>query len=120
MASSIEYSFKAKIAPRGYHVFKETTWNNVKEGNSVRADLEINKLSKNVYPYACAILAKNTFFTPGKRWDISREKFLVMFIILSRQKMVLQMVQLYQLNIVHRLISSGGLEMPLLLKFSCP
>ena len=48
MASSTEYSFKAKIAPRGYHVFKETTWNNVKEGNSVRADLEINKLSKNV------------------------------------------------------------------------
>ena len=47
MASLSEYSFKAKITSRGYYVFKETTWNNVKEGNSVRVDLETNKLSKN-------------------------------------------------------------------------
>ena len=48
MASPTEYSFKAKIASRGYHVFKETTWNNFKEEDSVRVDLETNKLSKNV------------------------------------------------------------------------
>ena len=47
MASLSEYSFKAKITSRGCYVFKETTWNNVKEGNSVRVDLERNKLSKN-------------------------------------------------------------------------
>ena len=80
----------------------------------MRVDLETNKLMQ------VRSKQKINFLTCGKRWDISREKFLVMFIILSRQKMVLQMVQLYQLNIVHRLISSGGLEMPLLLKFSCP
>ena len=27
----MEYSFKAKIVYGGYHVFKGTTWNNVKE-----------------------------------------------------------------------------------------
>ena len=62
MASSAEYSFKAKIASRGYHLFKETTWNNVKEGDSVGVDLETNKLSKNIDPYACVIRAKNQFF----------------------------------------------------------
>ena len=66
MASSIEYSFKAKIVSRGYHVFKETTWNNVKEGDSVRVDLETNKLSKNVFPYTYAIRAKNHFFNSWK------------------------------------------------------
>ena len=88
MASSAECSFKAKIASRGYHVFKETTWNIVKEGDSVRVDLETNKHSKNVDSHACAIRANN-FLTSGKWWDISREKFLLMFIILSIQKVVL-------------------------------
>ena len=50
MACSTEYSFKAKMASQGYHVFKETTQNNVKEGDSVRVDLETNKLSMNVDP----------------------------------------------------------------------
>ena len=59
MPSSTENYFKAKITSRGYHVFKETTWNNVKEGDSVKVDLENNKLSKNVDPYACGICAKN-------------------------------------------------------------
>ena len=62
MASSTEYSFKAQIASSGYHALKETTWNNVKEGDSVWVDLETNTLSKNVDPYACAICAKNQFF----------------------------------------------------------
>ena len=80
--SSTEYSFKAKVTSCGFHLFKETTRNNVKEGDSVRVDLETNKLSKNVDPYARVMRAK-------RRWDISREKVLVMFIILSRQKVVL-------------------------------
>ena len=45
-----EYSFIEKTASRGFHVFKETTWNNVKERDTVRVDSEINKLSKNVFP----------------------------------------------------------------------
>ena len=32
---------------------------NVKEGDSVRVDLESKKVSKNVDPYACEIRAKN-------------------------------------------------------------
>ena len=44
MASSTEYSLKTKITSRGYNVFKEATWNNVKEGDSVRVDLKSKKL----------------------------------------------------------------------------
>ena len=57
MASSTEYTLKAKIASRGYHVFKETNWNNFNKGDSVRVNLETNKLSKNVDIYAFAIRA---------------------------------------------------------------
>ena len=39
------YSFKAKIASRGYHVFKETSWSNAKEGDEVKVELETNKSS---------------------------------------------------------------------------
>ena len=66
MPSSTENSFNAKVTSRGYHVFKETTWNNVKEGDSVKVDLENNKLSKNVDPYACGICAKNQFHNSWK------------------------------------------------------
>ena len=54
----------------------------------MRANLETNKLSKNVDPCACANRAKNQFLIGGKRWDISREKFLITFIVLSRQDVV--------------------------------
>ena len=50
MAYLTEYSFHAKIASRGYYVFKETTWNNVKEEHILGVDLETNKLSRNVDP----------------------------------------------------------------------
>ena len=46
MPSSTENYFKAKITSRGYHVFKETTWNNVKEGDSVKVDLETTSFQR--------------------------------------------------------------------------
>ena len=88
MASSTRYSFEKKIA--SCHVFKEIAFNNVKEGDNVRVDLKINKLSKNVDPYACVIRAKYQLFNSWKAVgyiprDISRH---VNF-FLSRQKVVL-------------------------------
>ena len=52
--------------------FKQTTCNNAKDGDSLRDYLETNKLSKSVDPY-----------DPYDPY-ISREKFLVMFVILLR------------------------------------
>ena len=66
VAFSTEYSFKAKIASGEYHVFIETTRNKVKEGYTVRVNLETNKLSKKVDPYTYAIREKNQFFNLWK------------------------------------------------------
>ena len=54
------YSFQAKIASRGYHVFKETTWTEAKV--DVKIEIDTNKKSINIDPYARAIRAKNHFF----------------------------------------------------------
>ena len=56
------YCFKAKIASRGYRVFKETSWSNAKEGNEVKVELETNKSSNKIDPYACIIRAKEEYF----------------------------------------------------------
>ena len=54
--------FQAKIASRGYHVYKYTTWVDAREGDEVRVDIETNKESIKVDPYACAIRVKERFF----------------------------------------------------------
>ena len=117
MASSIEYSFKAKIPSRGYQVFKETTWNNVKEGGSVRVDLETNKVSKYVDPYACA---KTQFFNSWKTVGHIQEKILVMFIIFFKTEGGFVNGSVISTKYRPSPIRFGGLEVPLLLKFSCP
>ena len=40
------YSFQAKIAARGYHVYKSLTWSNAKQGDFVTVENETDKESK--------------------------------------------------------------------------
>ena len=51
------YSFKAQVAPRGFHVYRNITWTDVKQGDSVSVEIETNEESKKVDPYSCAIKA---------------------------------------------------------------
>ena len=51
------YSFKAKVAARGFHVYRNVTWTDVKQGDSVSVDIETNEEPKKVDPYSCAIKA---------------------------------------------------------------
>ena len=114
------YSFKAKIASRGYHVFKETSWSNAKEGDEVKVELETNKSSNDkIDPYACAICAKEEYFKGWKTVghiprEISRN---VYFFIKSEGGSVNGIV----ISTKYRTspIPAGGLEIPLLLTFSC-
>ena len=48
------YSFDSKAASRGYHVYRNSTWQNAKPGRKVKVKRETNKLSKPIDPYACA------------------------------------------------------------------
>ena len=36
------FDFKAIIASRGYHVYKETSWSEAKVNNQVKTEIEIN------------------------------------------------------------------------------
>ena len=59
---SIMFTFDAKIASRGYHVYKNTTWTNAAVGEMVMVEVETNNQSKLIDPYACAIKRKNRYF----------------------------------------------------------
>ena len=45
MAQAATYSFEATTASRVYHVFKNTSWVNLKEGDKVQVELKTNKNS---------------------------------------------------------------------------
>ena len=56
------YSFDSKIACIGYHVYRNSTWQNAKPGHKLKVEREMNKLSKSIDPYACAVKIKHQFF----------------------------------------------------------
>ena len=47
------YSFDSKIASRRYHVYRNSAWQNAKSGHKVKVEIETNKSSKSIDPYAC-------------------------------------------------------------------
>ena len=49
------YSFQATVAARGYHVYKNATWDQVKVGDKVLVEIESDKKSKVIDPYCCSI-----------------------------------------------------------------
>ena len=65
-------SFQVKVAARGYHVYKITTWEEAKYRNKILIDLETDEKSIEVDLYCCS--------SKPKYWDIFREKFPNMFI----------------------------------------
>ena len=65
-AQTTTYSFEVKTTYSGYHVCKNTTLVNANEGDEVSVDIEANKESIKVDPYACAIYVKNKYFDATK------------------------------------------------------
>ena len=53
------FSLQARVASRGYHVYKETTWTNAMENEKVTVAIESNETSKQADPYCCAINIKS-------------------------------------------------------------
>ena len=48
----MSFSFQAKVASRGSHIYKNTTWENI--GHEISVQLKTNEDSKKIYPYCCA------------------------------------------------------------------
>ena len=56
------YSFAVTVASRGFHVYKNTSWTNVKIGEKVTVKMGTKKSSLEVDSYACAIKIKTRSF----------------------------------------------------------
>ena len=56
------FSFKAIIASRGYHLYKETSWSNDK----VKVELEMDAKSYSTDPCVCTIKASHSYFVGWK------------------------------------------------------
>ena len=52
------YSFEAKIASCGYHVYKETSWSKTRDGQKVKVELKLENGSRKFGSYASAISVK--------------------------------------------------------------
>ena len=114
----ITFYFKAIIASRGYHVYKETSWSNAKINEEVKVELEKNTRSLSTDRNACTIKTKNPYFNGWKTvGHIPREiSHYVYFFIKEENENVSGTLK--SLKYKPSPSPSGGLEVPLLLKFS--
>ena len=109
------YNFQATIASRGYHAYEETTWSNAKVSEKVKIEIETNQSSIAIYPYACAVKAKEKYFAGWKTVghgprEISQ--YIYFFVKKENGKITG--------NYKPSPNPSAGLEIPLQLTFSCP
>ena len=86
---------------------------NAKAGEKVRVEIEANKSSKAIDPYACAINIKHRHFDTWLTVGIFRERFTSLYLLYQRRwndrwEVVSTDYKVYD-------IPSGGLEIPLLL-----
>ena len=111
------YSFDCKIASRGYHLYRNSTWQNAKPGDKVKIEIEANKSLKSIDPYTCVIKIKHKFFDT---WlivgHISRELSSYRYFCLKEDGNITG--HLICTNYKESPIPAGGLEVPLQLTFS--
>ena len=80
------------VASRGFHIYKNTTWENVNISQEISIQLETNEDSKKIDPYCCAIenmvsgkletvghipreVSRHTFFYHKKKEDAQMALF---------------------------------------------
>ena len=111
------YSFQAQVAARGYHVYRNLTWCNVKQGDLVTVEIETNEESKKVDPYSCAIKAMvgqpPQLKTVG---HIPREISRHVFFFLKEENGRIE-GSVHSTKYRPSPIPAGGLEIPLMLNF---
>ena len=112
------YSFQATVAARGYHVYKNTTWDQAKVGDKVLVEIESDKKSKEIDPYCCSIRTsvnqqiKTVRHIPR---EISRH---VYFFLKDENGHIDGTVK--SIDYRPSPIPAGGLEIPLTLNFKSP
>jgi len=114
------YKVQAKIASRRYHVYKNVNWDGVKANDKVAVEIEANRDSLKIDPYACAV--KAMVGNPEKLETVGhvpREISRHVYFFLKEEG---GKVDGYVLSTQYRPspIPAGGLEIPLLLNFKSP
>ena len=114
----MSFSFQTKVASRGFHIYKNTTWENVNIGQEISVQLETNEDSKKIDPYCCAknIMVSGKLETVGHMpREVSRHTY---FYIKEEGGRIDGSV----LSTCYRPspIPSGGLEISLMMTFKSP
>ena len=112
----MSFSFQTKVASRGSHIYKNTTWENI--GHEISVQLKTSEDSKKIYPYCCATkkMVSGKLETVGNiPREVSRHTY---FYIKEKGECIDGSV----LSIRYRpsAIPSGGLEIPLTITFRSP
>ena len=111
------YCFEAITASREFHVYKEMTWSNAKVGDKIIAEVESNLTSIAHDPYSCAIKAKHEHFTGWKTVGYFPREISLNVYFFIKQEGGRVYGKLKSLKYEPSPIPSGGLQVPLLLKF---
>ena len=114
----MSFSFQTKVASHGFHIYKNTTWENVNVGQEISVQLETNEDSKKIDPYCCVIknMVSGKLETVGHiPREVSRHTY---FYIKEEGGRIDGSV----LSTRYRPspIPSGGLEIPLMMTFRSP
>ena len=111
------FSFQTKVASRGFHIYKNATWENVNIDQEISVQLETNEDSKMIDPYCCAIktMVSGKLETVG---HIPREVSRHTYFYIKKGGRIDGSV----LSTRYRPspIPSGGLEVPLIMTFRIP
>ena len=111
------YCFEVIIASRVFHVYNEMIWSNAKDGDKVKFEVESNRNSIAHDPYSCVIKVKHKLFTGWKTVGHIPRQILRYVYFFIKQEGVRVYGKLKSLKYKLSPIPSGGLEVPLLLKF---
>ena len=114
------YTVQAKIASRGYDVYKNVNWENVKAGEQVTIEIETNKDSIKIDRDCCAV--KAMVQNPAKLATIGHITRGILRHVYFFLKEEGGKVEGFVFSTKHRPspIPAGGLEIPLLLRFKNP
>ena len=111
------YSFSAEVGSRGYHVYRNTSWNQIYVNQAVVVHKEKNIVSLQIDPYFCAkTISRMDKIDPATVGHIPREISRFVYFFLHEQGAISGKV----VNTEPRIssIPEGGLEIKLLLNFT--
>ena len=107
------YSFRAQVAARGFDVYRNITWTDVKQGDSVSVEIVTNEESNKVDPYSCAI--KALVGQPPQLKTVGHIPRHVFFFLKEENGIIKGTV--HSTKYRPSPIPAGGLEIPLMLTF---